>query len=128
MSNANGQEFKEGQVWSYRTRATERGSTLLINKVEPDGKGGFIFHISITGLSLKNDRAPGGVTHELPHLPVSSQTLNSSVVKLMGSAPPNAGYRDGYATWRQAFEAGRAGVFTISVAEIVAHIEKTIQK
>lgn len=128
MPDAKAQGFKEGQVWSYRTRATEQGSTLLINKVEPDGKRGFIFHISVTGLSLKNARTPGGITHELPHLPVSSQTLESSVVKLIGSAPPNPGYHDGYVTWRQAFDAGRAGVFTIPVADIVANVEKTVSK
>jgi hypothetical protein len=39
---------------------------------------------------------------------------------------PNPVYREGYATWKRAFEAGNAGVFTISVAEIIGVIEKAM--
>jgi len=128
MPDALAQEFKEGQVWSYRTRPNEQGSTLLINKVESDAKLGSIFHISVSGVKVKNRRAPGGVTQELPHFPVSKKTLEDSVLKLVGTAAPNPGYREGYATWKQAFHAGNASIFTISVAEIVGFIEKTVNQ
>jgi hypothetical protein len=128
MPDALAQEFKEGQVWSYRTRPNEQSSTLLINKVESDAKLGSIFHISVSGVKVKNRRAPGGVTQELPHFPVSKKTLEDSVLKLVGTAAPNPGYREGYATWKQAFDAGNAGIFTISVAEIVGFIEKTVNQ
>ena len=128
MPDALAQEFKEGQVWSYRTRPNEQGSTLLINKVESDAKLGSIFHISVSGVKVKNRRAPGSVTQELPHFPVSKKTLEDSVIKLVGSSAPNPAYREGYATWKQAFDAGKAGIFTISVAEIVGFIEKTVNQ
>ncbi len=128
MSDALAQAFKEGQVWSYRARPNEHGSTLLINKVESDAKLGSIFHISVSGVKVKNRHASGGVTQELPHFPVSKKTLEDSVLKLVGTADPNPGYREGYATWKQAFDAGSAGIFTISVAEIVGFIEKTVNQ
>jgi hypothetical protein len=128
MTDALAQDFKEGQVWSYRTRPEEPGSTLLINRVESDAKLGSIFHISVSGVKVKNRRAPSGLTNDLPHFPVSRKTLEDSVVKLVGTSAPNPAYREGYATWKQAFEAGNAGIFTISVAEIVGIVEKTVNQ
>lgn len=128
MSDVRAQEFKEGQVWSYRARPNEPGSTLLIDKVESDARLGFIYHISVTGVRVKNRRASDGVTEDLPHLPVSRKTLEDSVVKIVGNAAPNLSYLDGYATWKQAFEAGNAGIFTITVAEIVDFIETTLNQ
>jgi hypothetical protein len=128
MTNALAQDFKEGQVWSYRTRPNENGSTLLINKVESDAKLGSIFHINVSGVKVKNQRAPSGVTQHLPHFPVSKKTLEDSVLKLVGTVTPNLEYREGYVTWKHAFDAGNAGIFTISVAEIVGFIEKTVNQ
>jgi hypothetical protein len=128
MSDTFAQEFKEGQVWRYRTRSNEQGSTLLINKVESDAKLGSIFHVSTSGVKVKNLRAPSGVTLELPHFPVSQKTLEVSVLKLVGTAAPNKDYQEGYSAWKQAFDAGKAGIFTISIAEIVDFIEKKVNQ
>ncbi len=128
MSEARPQEFKAGQVWSYRTRPNETGSTLLIDKVESDARLGSIYHVSVTGLKVKNPRAPDGETRELPHFPVSRKTLEDSVLKLMGNSAPDPQYLEGYATWKQAFDAGNAGIFTIPVGEIVGFIEQTLNQ
>jgi hypothetical protein len=100
----------------------------LINKVESDAKLGSIFHISVSGVKVKNRHAPSGVTQDLPHFPVSKKTLEDSVLSLLGIATPNPEYREGYITWKQAFDAGNAGIFTISVAEIVGFIKKTVNQ
>jgi hypothetical protein len=115
----NAQDFMEGQVWSYRTRQGEGASTLLIDKVEKDPTLGVIYHISISGLSIKNSRAESGVIHELPHIPVSAQTLQSSCLKLLGHSDQNPDFAKGYAEWKQAFDQGQAGVYSVTVAEIV---------
>lgn len=128
MTTATAQQFTEGQVWEYSPRPNEKGSTLLINKVESDPKLGAIFHISVRAVKVKNNRAPSGVTTELSHFPVSGKTLQVSVTKLLRKELPNPAYLEGYATWRKAFKEGDAGVFTISVAEIVEFIEKAINQ
>jgi len=102
MTNAIAHDFEEGQVWSYRTRAGEETSRLLIDKVETDPKLGEIFHISLSSVFVKNKRAPSGMTTDLPHFPVSRQTLESSVIALVGHAPPNPGFAAGYAEWKRA--------------------------
>lgn len=128
MSDAQVQQFSEGQVWQYRTRASEPTSTLLINKIEVESKLGEVFHVSVRDVRVRNKHAPSGISTELPHFPVSRTTLQASVTKLVGTAPVNSEYREGYETWRRAFEAGDAGVFTISVAEIVGNVESIINK
>jgi hypothetical protein len=125
---AQARDFLEGQVWSYKTRPGEENSTLLINKVEADPRLGAIFHVSVSGVSVKNSRAPSGVTSTLPHFPVSKQTLEQSCVKLIGKGPSNTEYREGYAEWRTAFDQGKAGIFSISISEIINGVETAINQ
>jgi hypothetical protein len=119
-------DFEEGQVWAYKTRPGEVESRLLIDKVEDDPKLGRIFHISISKVQIKG--GPITLTDELPHLPVSLQTLELSCTKLIGRSDPNPRYLPGYRMWRQAYDAGRAGIYTISIAEILDLTEKMLQK
>jgi hypothetical protein len=128
MTDASAQQFTQGQVWAYSSRPSETGSTLLINKVESDPKLGLIFHISVRAVKVKNKRVPSGFTTELPHFPVSTKTLQSSVTRQLRMEPPNPEYKEGYATWRQAFDQGKAGIFTIPVAEIVEAVEQSINQ
>lgn len=121
-------DFAEGQVWSYKTRPGEEGSKCLINKVESDPKLGFIYHISVIGVNIKNPRAPSGVTTELPHFPVSKKTLDDSLVKLVAHSKANPDFMEGYREWRSAFDGGNAGIFTIPVSEIVGVVEKAISQ
>lgn len=125
---AQAHDFAAGEVWSYRTRSGEEGSTLLINKVEPDQKLGLIFHISVSGVHVKNRRAASGETKELPHFPVSKETLEKSCIKRVGKTKPNENYREGYNQWKQAFDQGQAGVFTIPVSEIISFVESTVNQ
>lgn len=121
-------QYAEGQVWTFRARAGEEGATLLINRIEQHPRFGAIYHISVFGVRLDNPRAPGGATTELPHFPVSRETLDKSCLELQGVREPNPEYLRGYGEWREVFDAGRAGVFDIPVAEIVDIVQSAITK
>lgn len=121
-------DFAEGQIWSYKTRPGEERSTLLIDRVDADARYGSIYHISITGVAVKNSRVPSGVTSDLPHFPVSKETLEKSCTTLVGNSAPNPDYRNGYDEWKRAFDKGEAGIFTASVSEIVDIVEKAINQ
>jgi len=125
---ASAHDFAEGQVWSYKTRKGEEVSRVLLNKIETDPKLGKIFHISVSGVKVKNPHISGGISTDLPHFPVSEETLKKSLTKLAGKSQPNPDYLDGYRTWKTAFNKGEAGVFTIDVADIVGVIEQAINK
>jgi len=122
-------DFSQGQIWAYQTRPGEEASTVLINKVEVDEKLGRIFHISVRGVKVKNPHLEGvGVTSELPHFPVSRETLEKSLTKFINTSAPSPEYIEGYKEWKRAFDLGEAGIFSISVAEIVNVIETTLSK
>jgi hypothetical protein len=124
MGASSAHEYATGQVWTYHTRPGEQSSRLQINKVEQDPKLGTIFHISVFGIRVLNPRTQSVFTNELPHLPVSKETLDKSVVSLSSDPARPVDYESGYAAWKQA----HGGVYTISVAEIVASAELTLAK
>jgi hypothetical protein len=125
---ASAQDFAEGQVWSYKTRQGEENSRVLINKVETNPKLGKIFHISVSEVRVKNPRIAGGISKDLPHFPVSKETLTKSLTKLIGKSRPNPDYHEGYRTWKSAFDKGEAGIFTIGIADIVGVVEQSINQ
>lgn len=120
--------YSEGQIWSYKTRTGEEKSTVLINKIEEHEKLGNIFHISVYKVKVKNPHIAGGITTDLPHFPVSEETLKKSLIKFIGKSKINPEYHEGYKTWKAALDNGKAGIFTISVAEIIGIVEESINK
>jgi hypothetical protein len=108
--------YAAGQVWEYRTRPADTGSLLRIQRVEQDATLGPIYHISVIGLRLRNqDMDPN-----LPHTPVSRETLDASVTRLSNKTPNFPDFEPGIAQWR----ADRGGVFTIPVADIIEIIDR----
>jgi hypothetical protein len=128
MGASSARDYAAGQVWTYHVKPGDEGSTLQINKVEQDPKLGPIFHISVFGLRISNPRVAGGILTELPHLPVSKETLDKSVESLSHATIRPVAYEEGYVHWKKEFDAGHAGIYTISVAEIVALAEQTMAK
>lgn len=124
LENAVARDYSEGQVWEYKTRPGEAGSLLRIGKIETDPKLGPVFHISIIGAKVRNPDAGRGFSSELAHFPVSKATLDQSVTRLSQARPAFPDYREGYEEWRRA----NGGVFTLSVAEIIAVVEEALQR
>ena len=106
--------YSEGQVWEYRTRPQDEGSLLKIQKVEDAGT---VFHVSLIRVQLGDH----GLA-EIQHLPVSRQTLDASVTRLSDSDAAFPDVAPGYGEWQRA----QGGVFTITVAEIVAIAEQSL--
>ena len=116
-------KFKPGQVWSYRTRTGEESSTLTILRVEEGPQKKRIIHIRVDHIHLKN--CTGGPEPEtVEHMPFAREVLEASVIKVLrtGDVPD---YHNGYGEWRQAWDAHKAGVYTISVAEAVDVMQET---
>lgn len=111
-------DYREGQVWEYRTRPGDEGSQLKIQKIEPFpglGEEGMVFHISIAGVCLKKP----GLQPLISHAPVSQESLDASVSHLSEGGMDFPSADDGITAWRN----DRGGVFTIPVADVVAYID-----
>ena len=114
-------KFKPGQVWQYRTRKGEEGSRLIIGKVEQMGSIGIVIHIKLIGLRIMNPHAPGGVSNTIAHAPVAEANLSESVTTLVSEGGNLDGFHEGYDTFKKA---GKPGVLTIPVSEIVDSVER----
>jgi hypothetical protein len=113
--------YAAGQIWKYRTRPGEESSQLYIAKVDRLPQE-LAFHIYLDALHLKNPR--GGEQSSLTHAPVSERTLKASVTSLVAEHAQVPYVSEGYNIWREAYDRGEAGIFDISVAEVVQFIEE----
>ena len=120
-------KYKVGQVWNYTTRQGEEGSRIFIVRADPNEKLGTIYHIYIDGLKITNPHLDSGTQDNLPHSPVSEKTLDQSVTTLVfDSAPDLPDVSKGYQAWKEAFDRGEAGIFSLPVSQIIQHIEDVV--
>ncbi|RAK66754.1 hypothetical protein [Hymenobacter edaphi] len=120
-------KYQIGQVWQYKTRPAEPKSTLTIFKVEQSPKDGVIVHVSIDGLQMANPQNLSGASNSIGHMPFAEAAIDSSVTALLKSNQVvTADFMDGYNYWREAFLAGKGGIFSVPVKEAVAYSEETV--
>ena len=121
-------KFKVGQMWSYKTRPGEAKSFFIVVKVETHPKLGNIIHIAVRKLKMQNPRSPDGISDDVNHMPFSEEALTKSAVKILKEKVDLPNFRDGYQEWRNAFDAGHAGIYTITLAEAVKVMETTLNQ
>lgn len=121
--------FKVGQRWHYKTRPKEEESTFTIVKIERHPDHGYILHVSVEGVRVENPFSTKGIVTVIPHLPFSHEALERSVTDLAEeNVPLPTNFVEGYKIWQQAFNEGKAGIFTITVAEAVDYTEISLKK
>ena len=121
-------DFRPGQVWKYRTRAGEEGSRFVVCKVEVDPRLGTIVHVALEGVKINSPTSPDGIVRAVGHMPFAEEALRKSVVEVEQDLAELPDYEDGYTTWKEAFDSGNAGIFTISVSEGVAFMEEAVSR
>ena len=120
--------YKVGQKWSYKTRPNEKDSYLIVVKVENHPKLGNIIHIAVRDLKMKNPRSPDGISDKVNHMPFAEEAINKSAIKILKEKVDLPDYEEGYNMWREAFDAGRAGIYTITLAEAVDVMEASLNQ
>jgi len=120
--------FHVGERWDYRTRQGEEKSALTIVKVETTPKLGVIVHVSLDGLRIKSAHAPSGFSETVSHMPFADAAIEKSVTTLAAAKVSLPAFQEGYDEWRRAFDAGKGGVFTSTVAEGVDFIETALNR
>jgi hypothetical protein len=128
LTESNTGKYRVGQIWKFKPRAGEDGATLTVVRVESSKELGVIVHVSVKGVRIKNPHAPGGYTDALQHGPFSEEAISKSVTTLVGETKVLPPYEEGYREWRKAFDAGKGGIFTITVAETVGFMESAINR
>jgi hypothetical protein len=128
LVDTNESKYRVGEKWNYQTRQGEEGSLLTILKVESSPKLGVIVHLRLDGLRIESPHAPGGVSETIAHMPFAEAAIDKSVTNRAETGTLVAADDEGYEEWRRAFDAGDAGVFTITVAEGVQVIAETLSQ
>lgn len=127
LSESHDPKFVVGDVWEYRTRAGEEHSRLTIVRVDVSPDLGVIIQVAVDGIKLANCNQ-GPEPDNIPHMPFARRAFEGSVTKKIDSGHPlPSGWKDGYENWKDAYSAGKAGIYVISVADAVGVAEKTFQ-
>lgn len=127
LTDTTNSKYKVGQVWRYKTRSTEPNSTLSILKVEHTATDGNIIHVRVDSLRMRNPHQINGGGSEIGHMPFAETAIDSSVTELLKSDQAVApDFMEGYEIWREAFAAGKGGIFSVPVSEGVAYSEETM--
>jgi hypothetical protein len=123
-----GSKYKVGQQWSYSARPGEEKSYLIVVKIDDDPKLGRIIHIAMRGLKMKNRRSPDRFSENVNHMPFLESAIEKSGLKLLKEKVDLPDFEEGYGLWREAFDAGKAGAYSITVAEAVEVMEKVLNR
>ena len=121
-------KYKVGQQWSYSARPGEEESYLIVVKIDNDPKLGRIIHIALRGLKMKNPHSPDGISEDVNHMPFLEAAIEKSGLRLIKEKVDLPDFKEGYGMWRKAFDAGQAGAYSITVAEAVVVMEKTLDQ
>lgn len=120
-------DFQPGQVWRVKSRPQDKDPHVAVLAVHFDLQLGTIVSIAMTGVHIRNAFVDGGVQTQLPHAPISAESLAAAVSELVAENGPTAehpGFAGAYQEWQRPFEKGEAGVFTISLSDILDLIEQ----
>ena len=119
-------KYKVGQVWAYNSRPSEPNAKLTIVKIEGQDSIGNIIHVYVDNVKVKTSSNPEKYSETISHMPFSEAAIDSSVVKQIEVVTKLPDYREGYDEWHQSFDAGHAGVFSITVGKAVEYMETTM--
>ncbi|HKO59035.1 MAG TPA: hypothetical protein VJ276_24425 [Thermoanaerobaculia bacterium] len=117
--------FRAGQRLRYATRPGEERSRIVVLRVDEDATLGQIIHLAIENVDITPPGSARRMTR-IGHVPISKAALRASRPELDEEALDVPAFQQGYDTWRAEFDAGRAGVFSIPIAEIVAVMAETL--
>ena len=114
-----------GQRYSFEVHGDHPNPYFIVCKIDKD-YGKEIISISIAGLKFVNPHSETGFGHAISHAPVELSALSNASIKLVSENEELPDYEEGYSTWREAFESGQGGYFTIPPDKIVEYIVSSI--
>jgi len=118
-------KYEVGQVWKYKTKIGEEQSTIVILKIEHYDSMGNVIHTSVRNLKINNSRNPNTFSETINHLPIAEEALDRSVTALVSNNSEIPDFSEGYKYWKEAFDNGAGGVFSIEVKDAVKYTEET---
>jgi hypothetical protein len=113
---------RAGEAWRFRGGPGQDGAVLTVLRVERFGDRVFV-HVRLDGVRIVH---AGGIATWVAHLPFDEAAIRESVTSRVDEGIDTSGLLEGYAAWREAFDAGQAGAFSIPVAEAIGVVERML--
>ena len=114
-------KFEAGQKLRCASVHSDRLLEATVGRVDVAPNG-----VTIVSITLE-DKAPGAQPSLFAHMPFDAKTLKSSCSQIIAiGAPVSASFNEGYATWREAFDSGKGGYFTISVDQAIDFVKSIL--
>ncbi len=107
-------------------RAGEESSFIVIQKIESLPKEGEVVHISVFNVKIKTPSAEKGMVDKIGHLPIAGAILRSSLKERVTKTIPETEWKQGYKIWREAYDSGKAGIFTLSISDCVVYMDNAL--
>ena len=120
-------KYQPGQVWTYKARAGEEDSRVTILKIDEHEILGNIVHLHISGVTIMDPPAPDRFAKVIHHAPFALAAVEDSVLEVQSEKVDLPEFREGYEIWKEAFEDGKAGVFTVSIAAGIEAMAQSLQ-
>jgi len=100
--------FEVGQLWACGSKSSNKQHEALVINVEK------IDSESIIGVAIVNDD-----TEHSPFMPFSYEAFSDSIVELRRSNLDISDFVAGYLYWKKLYIEGEAGVYTITVDNVM---------
>ena len=114
-------KFEVGQKLRCVSAHADRLLEASVGRVDTAPNGATVVSITL------EDKAPGGQPNLFAHMPFDATALASSCRQVIATdVPVRSEFNDGYATWREAFDAGKGGYFTISVDQAIDFVKSIL--
>lgn len=116
--------LKEGDCWSYDTRAGEDDSFIVIRKIETVPELGEIVHISIFGIKVKSSYSPTGYTPSILLQPFSGAPLRASLKQRITHEIPAGDWVFAYHSLSEKYNGHQLLPVLVTIKEYLAEMEK----
>ena len=116
-----------GHVYRYANRPNEPDSTFTVLKID-EIKGHKVVSISISGLLMKTNHGPDGVSKGVGHFPISLESVLASKPVDTGKVVSIVWPNEGYDEWMTAVNNGKGGYWTKKLDESIAMMESVLNK
>lgn len=94
-------KFTPGQRWTYHSRPEDSGTTVVVNKIDDVPGIGLVIQIDIDNVDFIDRGSTGHARHfERQHLAVTRDSLDVSVIEVVGTVAPLPENLISYRWWR----------------------------
>jgi hypothetical protein len=124
MEESTTSKYHPGEEYSFGGRPGDDQPRFLVLRVDHHKKMGNIVHLTITGIHLKNPKAPSGYFDKIAHFPIAEISLDKSDPKLLRSGAPLPDFKSAYQEWRMPFDEGKAGIWSNPLALCLQSMER----